>query len=703
MTGTSRTHLRRGRCAILTATSAMQEGSTLLVNVLLLCVLFEMTPATFTHMAHATMAVEPPRCHVDYTRYKGRATSKGSWAGLRFDVVFTLGLCTTDSVDSVMSAQLNERHTNITGRSGSVVMPALGLVRFHLSTVTTGPQYFTSQLCYSEVNCTNLWAGAFMGHVSTCKVERTIVPVLIALLWVLPAVGCIGFLISLYVRKRSRERHNAFEGSHDAFRTALRAFPARQTQHCAPLTPPYSSSFSAVVRRSSEAEHRGYHGADRVHASDAPVQVIVAHSEANVSPPRPKAPPPPSEGEYRVEANASHEQRPLAAIPSGTEPAAQLDLCLVGPDERETGYVSFADKEAQPSLPLILCCDASSVLQDMPSAHEFYSAQKCADAPHIPGKQPKKCKCSAPQAAARDRRGRSSPEPGVQEADVAYLKLQQEAAEDAAHLCQQGEGEALFARAVKEGALSSCAGSLCDEGVCALAVLLICCEEVPCAGDVGMALADMNTAPPRPFIGFSLLEDVVNGTLTVNGLYKDGPAYKTGVRLGDTVVRICGVSVHSIEAARLVVGAHCRCGRLASLTLVTKMKQQYTVALWIMTADPQYKGKPFFFDVSKHDRVESACMLKVAKSMDMLESPYTAAAAMVPQPLVPAAPPLHASQLQSSEPSAFVATSNIRSVGRPGGSESGRPSQQCSVATAEATALSLQGHKPLNHASSGQQ
>ncbi|KAG5507722.1 hypothetical protein JIQ42_08010 [Leishmania sp. Namibia] len=133
------------------------------------------------------------------------------------------------------------------------------------------------------------------------------------------------------------------------------------------------------------------------------------------------------------------------------------------------------------------------------------------------------------------------------------------------------------------------------------------------------------------------------------------------------------------------------------------MKQQYTVALRIISADPQYKGKPFFFDVRKHDRLESACMHKVAKSMDMLESPYTAAAATIPQPLVRAAPQPHASELQSSARSAFVATSDFRSVGRPGGSESGRPSQQCSVATAEATALSLQGHKPLNHASSGQQ
>ncbi|KAG5486290.1 hypothetical protein CUR178_07601 [Leishmania enriettii] len=200
----------------------------------------------------------------------------------------------------------------------------------------------------------------------------------------------------------------------------------------------------------------------------------------------------------------------------------------------------------------------------------------------------------------------------------------------------------------------------------------------------------MFTAPPQPFIGLSLLEDVESGTLTVNGLYKGGPAYKSSVRVGDTVVRICGVSVHSIEAARLVVEARCRCRRIASVTLVTEMKQQYTVALWIMTADPQYKGKCFLFDVRKHDRLGSACMHKVAKSMDMLESSYTAAAATVPQPLVRAATLPRASELQSSARSAFVAASDFRSAGWP------------SVATAEATALSLQGHKLLNHASSGQ-
>ncbi|KPA80775.1 putative viscerotropic leishmaniasis antigen [Leptomonas pyrrhocoris] len=139
------------------------------------------------------------------------------------------------------------------------------------------------------------------------------------------------------------------------------------------------------------------------------------------------------------------------------------------------------------------------------------------------------------------------------------------------------------------------------------------------------ALPDFNVPPPRPFIGFSLAEDVKRGILVVDGLYKGGPAYQTGIRIGDILLRVCGVAVNTIAEARRVVDARCRCGRVAPFTLVTQMNQQYSVALWIMTADPQHSEKPFFFDVHLHDRLESPRKKNIVESMDVLRTPAVSA------------------------------------------------------------------------------
>ncbi|SYZ62722.1 viscerotropic_leishmaniasis_antigen (plasmid) [Leishmania braziliensis MHOM/BR/75/M2904] len=103
-------------------------------------------------------------------------------------------------------------------------MPIFGLVRFNLSAATTGPQYFTSELCYSEVNCTTLCTEALMSHVRSCQVERTIMP-LIIVFWVVPVVACIGLLRALYVHWRAEERHKALGRSSEVVRTSPRSAP----------------------------------------------------------------------------------------------------------------------------------------------------------------------------------------------------------------------------------------------------------------------------------------------------------------------------------------------------------------------------------------------------------------------------------------------------------------------------------------------
>ena len=190
------------------------------------------------------------------------------------------------------------------------------------------------------------------------------------------------------------------------------------------------------------------------------------------------------------------------------------------------------------------------------------------------------------------------------------------------------------------------------------------------------AQPDVNVPPPRPFIGFSLAEDVKRGVLVVDGLYKDGPAYQTGIRIGDILLRVCAVDVNTIAEARRVVDSRCRCGRVAPFTLVTPMNQQYSVALWIMTADPQHSDKPFFFDVHQHDRLESPRKKRIVESMDVLLSPAMSATNTPRASRSRATSPLPPTALQPSPGSAFSVTPNRPTMRAPWNSKRGSLQQQ---------------------------
>ncbi|CBZ31487.1 viscerotropic leishmaniasis antigen, putative, partial [Leishmania donovani] len=286
MAHTLRTHPQHGRGALLAAPDAVTRVSMLLLSsaLFLSCVVPAMTSTTFMRMAYAATAAEPPRCHVDRSRYTGRTTSKGSWAGLHFHLVFTLGLCTSDPDDGVMSVQLNDRHVNFTGRSGSVAMPHLGLVRFNLSASTIGPQYFTSELCYSDVNCTNLCTDALMGHVRACKVDRAIMPVIIVLFWMVTAVACIGFLAALYLRKLAEQRQKALHQLPEVFGTSPAASRTWRPQQRAPTTPRSLSSSHAVFADDHKASHGGSHEADLEHAFEAPAVIPMQGNDESLTP-----------------------------------------------------------------------------------------------------------------------------------------------------------------------------------------------------------------------------------------------------------------------------------------------------------------------------------------------------------------------------------------------------------------------------------
>jgi hypothetical protein len=161
----------------------------------------------------------------------------------------------------------------------------------------------------------------------------------------------------------------------------------------------------------------------------------------------------------------------------------------------------------------------------------------------------------------------------------------------------------------------------------------------------------------------------------VDGLYKDGPAYQTGIRIGDVLLRVCGVDVNTIAEARRVVDSRCRCGRVSPFTLVTPMNQQYSVALWIMTADPQHSDKPFFFDVHMHDRLESPRKKHIVESMDILESPAVSLTNTPRAPRSRLETPRAPAELLPSPASAFSVTP-IRPTMRAPRSSQRRDSQQ---------------------------
>ncbi|TPP44036.1 putative integral membrane protein [Leishmania donovani] len=691
MAHTLRTHPQHGRGALLAAPDAVTRVSMLLLSsaLFLSCVVPAMTSTTFMRMAYAATAAEPPRCHVDRSRYTGRTTSKGSWAGLHFHLVFTLGLCTSDPDDGVMSVQLNDRHVNFTGRSGSVAMPHLGLVRFNLSASTIGPQYFTSELCYSDVNCTNLCTDALMGHVRACKVDRAIMPVIIVLFWMVTAVACIGFLAALYLRKLAEQRQKALHQLPEVFGTSPAASRTWRPQQRAPTTPRSLSSSHAVFADDHKASHGGSHEADLEHAFEAPAVIPMQGNDESLTPQLRSTASSATTTSCGLPKREEIEMAALRAVapPSRQHPSKKHRHTHTHDDE-VTGTTTMSLRQARhsgPDLPAstatldtIILHYSTHTLMLQPDRKNIAYQLNCS----AQQQQPKKNRVQALEHAAR-------------------LRAELEAAEEAARLGAEHEAEQTRVQALEHAARLRAELEAAEEDEKDVRAATSSYNEEYKERILAKARPDPRMRLPRPFIGLSLLEDVEKGTLIVDGLYRDGPAYQTGIRLGDVLLRIAGVYVDSIAKVRQVVDARCRCGCVVPVTLSTKMNQQYSVALWIMTVDPQHNDKPFFFDVHMHHRIESSQIGKKAPWVEVLESPSVSSAVTPLVPLLREPTPRRGSELRSSARSAFVATSYFSMARRSLSSESEQPRGSSSVATAEeaveASALAPRGYTPPNN------
>ncbi|KPI84142.1 hypothetical protein ABL78_6816 [Leptomonas seymouri] len=108
-------------------------------------------------------------------------------------------------------------------------------------------------------------------------------------------------------------------------------------------------------------------------------------------------------------------------------------------------------------------------------------------------------------------------------------------------------------------------------------------------------------AKARPFMGFSLADNIVEGKLVVDGVFVDGPADQTGVDIDHQLLSINNEPATSIEEVRQLVARHCRPGQVTRMKLRKEDGDaEYEVLLWIMTADAEYSGKPYFFDTKTH-------------------------------------------------------------------------------------------------------
>lgn len=115
-----------------------------------------------------------------------------------------------------------------------------------------------------------------------------------------------------------------------------------------------------------------------------------------------------------------------------------------------------------------------------------------------------------------------------------------------------------------------------------------------------------NEMPPekaRPLIGFSLTENIDDKTLIVDGIAEGGPAYQVGVRLGDEVVMLENRKVTTIAEVRKAVEDFCVVGKLTRMVLYRPGSGNFNVKLWMMTADPKYEGKTYYFDEKQHPKL----------------------------------------------------------------------------------------------------
>lgn len=106
----------------------------------------------------------------------------------------------------------------------------------------------------------------------------------------------------------------------------------------------------------------------------------------------------------------------------------------------------------------------------------------------------------------------------------------------------------------------------------------------------------------HPFIGFSIADNIRPGQLVVDGVFEEGPAFQVGVDIDHELVAIAGERATDVETVRALVAKHCKPGRVTHFTFYNNDRgERYEADVWVMTADEEFRGKPYFFASQEHE------------------------------------------------------------------------------------------------------
>lgn len=120
----------------------------------------------------------------------------------------------------------------------------------------------------------------------------------------------------------------------------------------------------------------------------------------------------------------------------------------------------------------------------------------------------------------------------------------------------------------------------------------------------------------KPFLGVTLAEHETPAALFIESMFVDGPADCGGLKLGDELVEVGGVSVSNFVEMRAAVKNHAKMGQELPLR-VRRQGELINARILVMTADKEFCDlTDIYFDTEKHTRVSSSVPNSVAGSPD---------------------------------------------------------------------------------------
>ncbi|ORC90450.1 kinetoplast DNA-associated protein, partial [Trypanosoma theileri] len=220
------------------------------------------------------------RCHIDSNLYSGKATSRGKWMDIAYNIVYDKGLCTTNDEIGVLDATINGVNKTLEGREGSISFDNVALVRFSLTSGINGKEFFFSELCWSSSNCTTLCSSELFGTTSSCVVKNVGAYIIIALIVLVPLVICLVLLYISWTRIKLRNRNKIteIEDNHQV-QVLSRGIPTKEQYSESPTTVVH---IKPTCNSNDTPAHTLQVGPTSVEVASAQIEVHVLEEEHSV-------------------------------------------------------------------------------------------------------------------------------------------------------------------------------------------------------------------------------------------------------------------------------------------------------------------------------------------------------------------------------------------------------------------------------------